>query len=670
MDAVTVSGQSAGLRVVAYPGEHKILLAMSLDDGKLDESSQNLAGFAIWRKPAGAAEQILSNRIAFTEGVSNATTAASRKWYDSDGAPFQKFRWVDVPPEGFDAPITYRVKALYFAGQGTSLKDGPEVSVTVAPAEARHANFHPAFTRGYIASQAYADQFHNADIRPKGAKMPDFDTKPYQAQYEWLGAGARTALFDFLADCDKDTSARIDVFAYDLDEPDVIAAICRFGQQGRLRAVLDNAPLHVTAKGGQAPPEVKAAAMIKAAAGDGNVKQGHFDRFQHNKVFIKRDAGGKAERVFFGSMNFSVRGIYVQANNVIVVDDANVAGMFASAFDEAFTDGVKAVPFRKNAIAKGYMVGSPNDTAQLPKFSLALSPHADNSVSLGPMADRIRQATSSVLFAVMAPTGGGPVLQSLRTIAAKPTVFSYGTVETDKGLAVQSPDGAMGDLTGFATLQKNVPAPFQQEFSGGPGMHIHDKFVVVDFNGQNPTVFTGSSNLAAGGETANGDSLAMIEDAEIAGMYAIEAVAMFDHYHFRKAMQQATKPQPLTLWYPGKPNAPLPWWKAYYDPTKIQLRDRCLFAGAPLPAGVATTKNVDWSAVDTAAGANAAAAKPPAKAGAAPATKKTATRGKAARKRPPAKKASPKRSPAAKKAKRKGATRSATRKGARPRRRR
>ena len=60
------------------------------------------------------------------------------------------------------------------------------------------------------------------------------------------------------------------------------------------------------------PPEVKAAAMIIDAAGADNVK--HFDRYQHNKVFIKRDASGKAERVIFGSMNFSVRGLYVQAN--------------------------------------------------------------------------------------------------------------------------------------------------------------------------------------------------------------------------------------------------------------------------------------------------------------------------------------------------------------------
>jgi uncharacterized protein with WD repeat len=146
-----------------------------------------------------------------------------------------------------------------------------------------------------------------------------------------------------------------------------------------------------------------------------------------------------------------------------------------------------------------------------------------------------------------------------------------------------------------------VPWPFTKEFDGGNGKHIHSKFVVVDFNADNPTVFTGSSNLAAGGEEANGDSLAMIEDAAIANMYAIEAVALFDHYHFRKKMKTATKANPLTLWFPGKPNMPLAWWKPYYDTSKIQMRDRCLFADIPLPAALQATKTVDWTALDAAA---------------------------------------------------------------------
>ena len=605
MQPLNIIKDNQGLRVVAYPGDNKILLAMSLDDTAINDGDRNLAGFAISRKHAGKDEQPLLNRISFVDGVSKDTTVKTRKFTPSDQAPFQKFRWVDVPKDGFDAPITYRVRVLYFTGQEYAMQPGPEVTLEVAPARRRHTRFRPAFTRGYIASQAYADRFQNRDIRPLGAKTPVFDTTPFKEQYEWLGADAREQLFSFIADCESDADARVDVFAYDLDEPDVIAAICRMGNAnpGRVRAILDDAPLHLPdKKTGEKPPEVEAARMIFAALGKANVKQGKFGRFQHNKVFIKRDAAGNGQRVIFGSMNFSVRGLYVQANNVIVVDDAKVAGMFAKAFDVAFANDVKAPAFKKDKISAGYMVGSAVDTPDLPKFSLALSPHTDSQMSLGPMMERIRHATSSVLFAVMEPKGTGPVLGSLRQIAAEPTVFSYGTVETDSGLAVQSPDGAMGVVTGFAFLAKNIPPPFTKEFSGGSGRHIHDKFVIVDFNAANPTVFTGSSNLAEGGETANGDSLAMIEDAAVANMFAIEAVALFDHFHFRKVMQTATKAEPLTLWFPGKEGQPSPWWKRYYDRTKIQMRDRLLFAGLPLPSGLAATKNVDWAALDKQAG--------------------------------------------------------------------
>ena len=642
MEATKFSADNAGLHVVIYPGDNKILIAMSLDDAAVNDSDKNLAGFAIWRTYDGKPEQNLPNRISFTSGVNDQTTAATREWTPSDQAPFQKFRWIDVPEDGFDVAITYRVQALYFTGQGFTTKPGPEVTVKAEPVRQLFTKFQPAFTRGYIASQAYADKFKNADIRPAGAKTADFDTKPFEAQYAWLGADARVQLFDFLADCEKDTTAKVDVFAYDLDEPDVIAAICRMGKQGRLRAVLDNAPLHT--KSGAI--EIEAAKMIIAAAGQGNVRQGHFARFQHNKVFIKRDSAGNAQRVIFGSMNFSVRGIYVQANNVIVVDDPGTAAMFAKAFDNAFTNDVKTAPFQADPISKGYMVCAAAASATLPQFSLALSPHGDANVSLGPMADRIRKATSSVFFAVMAPTGGGTVLSSLRTIAAQPTVFSYGTVENNKGLAVQSPDGEMGIMTSFAALIKNVPAPFKKEFDGGMGMHIHDKFVVVDFNAANPTVFTGSSNLAAGGENQNGDNLVMIEDAAVANMYAIEAIAVFDHFHFRKAMQQVTTAQPpLTLWYPGKPSAPTAWWKAYYDLKQIQMRDRYLFADLPLPPGLSATKDVDWSAIDAAPPAKAGGKNASAKGGKKASTKKTPTKKTPTAKKPSSKKSSKKSSP-------------------------
>ncbi|MEI9991306.1 MAG: phospholipase D-like domain-containing protein [Rhizomicrobium sp.] len=600
---------SGPLTVTAYPGDNAVLIAMSLADGAVDTQSKNLAGFAIYRKVGGAAEIAIPNRLNFTAAVTKDTTPEEREWTPSDQAPFQKFRWVDVLAQDFTSAITYRVVAKYFSGGGPAMTDGPSASVTVQPPGPAHGNFSVAFTRGYASSQAYVDKFQNKDIRPK-KKTADFDTKPYVPQYVWLGADARKHLFDFIAECDADRTAKIDILVYDIDEPDVIKAFCGWGTEGRLRAILDNAPLHTKA----GAVEIDVAKMLKAAAGAANVKQGHFSRFQHNKVIVKRDASGKAQKVLFGSMNFSLRGLYIQANNIMVADDATTAGYFADAFDAAWAGDVQTGAFTKAAIAQGYNTISAADSAALPQSSVALSPHKDDAISLGPVSDAIRAAKSSVLFAVMAPSGGGSVLDSLRVIAGAPTIFSYGTVETATGLAVQNADGQMGDVTPFAFLKDKVPEPFKKEWNGGPGMHIHHKFIVVDFNDAKPLVFTGSSNLAAGGEKANGDNLIQIHDPVIAGLYMIEAVKLFDHYSFRKHMAAATVVKPLCLWYPAMPGAGAPWWKAYYDKTSIRLRDRYMFADLPLPAGVAAVKSVDWSAIP----------KGPAKAGGTPAKKKAA----------------------------------------------
>ena len=57
---------------------------------------------------------------------------------------------------------------------------------------------------------------------------------------------------------------------------------------------------------------------------------------------------------------------------------------------------------------------------------------------------------------------------------------------------------------------KQVPPPFDREFTDGAGQVIHDKFIVIDFNDANPVVFTGPSNLADGGEAQHGDNLLAI----------------------------------------------------------------------------------------------------------------------------------------------------------------
>ncbi len=98
-----------------------------------------------------------------------------------------------------------------------------------------------------------------------------------------------------------------------------------------------------------------------------------------------------------------------------------------------------------------------------------------------------------------------------------------------------------------------LPPPFDQ-VPIPPGHEIHDKFVVCGLNGTDPVVYCGSSNLATGGEQANGDNLLEIHDADVATAFAVEALLLVDHYNFldryanpkapRAAPKSATKKAP------------------------------------------------------------------------------------------------------------------------------
>ena len=155
------------------------------------------------------------------------------------------------------------------------------------------------------------------------------------------------------------------------------------------------------------------------------------------------------------------------------------------------------------------------------------------------------------------------------------SLFSYGVAQRTGKLAVYKPDGSVG-LLPFAYLSSNAPAPFKSEWSGNAGNMVHNQFVVTDFNGTNPTVYTGSSNLAEGGEKSNGDHLIRIEDRKVAVVYAIQALLLFDHFHFRV---NAGKPGALQTLRLAKPPAEgeNPWFDAYYRPGHVKARDRELF---------------------------------------------------------------------------------------------
>ncbi len=565
--STVVTAQAGDLRLVVHRGDRAVLLAMDLPPDRVER----LAGFALYRKTPGHATTPLYNRLDFSYPITSATTPGQRRWHRSDRAPFQKFRWVDVPHDYRDGDYEYTATAMYFDGSG-KLEAGDSATVSVDIARPPADRLAVGFTRAYMSSQAYRDAFKNAPFHPTKGSI-DFDTGPYQKQYAWLGFHARELIQEFLAGCLADPTITVDVFAYDLDDPDTIDALKVLGP--RVRMLLDNASLHRDSVPPAKPRHVlETDAEAEITDAGGSVKRGRFSRFAHSKVLIAR-RNGTAVRVLTGSTNFSLRGLYVQANNVLVFDSPTVAGWFEDAFEQSWTAaGMKG--FKSSPIAQGWFE-LPDDG--LPPGAVAFSPHASADVSLRRVSDAVSGASSSLLFSVMGLRGGGDVLKELRGGMAKPGLFSYGMTQAGNAyMQLYKPGSTRAVRVTFAYLHGQVPAPFHAEISGGVGQVIHDKYVVVDFNGDDPRVYTGSSNLASGGEEHNGDNLIELRGSDVASLYAVEAVRQIDHFHFRAAMKGSTPSGPLVLKGPDRWHE---WVDPYYDPNDLKSLDRELFARIP-----------------------------------------------------------------------------------------
>lgn len=548
-----------GFTFKAYRGCASVMLAFNLED----HLTEDLAGFSVRRKAAGGSWEPLMNRLNFGSQYTVKTTAKDRKWTPSSEAPFQKFWWVDFPPEDEHGEYTYEATVMRFAKDNVENKLVAD-QIAAVPVELgpfQQGNVGIGFTRGYLSSQAFADKVKsgkfNAQIAPEPQTI-DYSTAAYKKEYEWLGFEARRMIFQFLEECLND-GAEVDLFAYDLNEPDFVRQLEKLGD--KLRVIQDDSKEHVGAKA----LEPKAMALLQKA----DKCLGKFGRYAHDKVLIKKQ-NGKAVKVLTGSTNYSITGLYVNANNVLVFDDPNVSELYEQVFEAAFQSQAKLAKFTSNTLSKKeFEFNSPG----LPHMFISFAPHANATTSLGRVVKEIKSANSSVLFAIMALQGTGQVLQQLKQIHGNAKVFSYGVTDSTGGAVVYRPGQKGGVLVPTPALTKNVPPPFVKEFTDGNAHRIHHKFVVVDFNDSDPVLFTGSSNLAEGGETHNGDNLLAIYDREIASAYAIEAIRLVDHYQFRAALQKATKAQPLQLG--GKASQ---WWKDSYNPKSMKYKERLLFS--------------------------------------------------------------------------------------------
>jgi hypothetical protein len=455
------------------------------------------------------------------------------------------------------------------------------------------------FTRGFTQSQAFVRHFGlKAIFRPKGKELL-FDTSKvsgknnegkaytFAQEYQWLGFTARERIFEVANEVLKNKQLHLDFFGYDLNEPDFMNILLELAKQGRIRVILDNAALHHNTKAPK-PEDQFEDLFNKEAKAPAAIQRGNFGRYAHDKVLIV-SKGKAAVKVLTGSTNFSVTGVYVNSNHVLIFNDPKVAATYAQIFQLVWDEKVN-VKFKKTPEAAKVF----SFTVGLPDTDITFSPHEDVDAqkNLDAMAARIgdeqKQKAGSVLFAVMGlDKGTGPVLPALKELHKDQNIFSYGISDSPGGIELYTPRKKTGVLVSGKPTATKLPPPFDQVPGVGIGHQVHHKFVVCGFNGKNPVVYCGSSNLALAGEEVNGDNLIAIHDGDIATVFAIEALTLVDHFDFLDRSATKAKVTPAKIKAASKQQQAVnagwflsttdTWAAPYFDPNDLKSVDRELF---------------------------------------------------------------------------------------------
>ena len=563
-----VSGGNAAalFTLKLHRGDGMTLLAMNWKGGK---PPKDFVGFAIeYKEPGGDRFFALKNRLAFrgTDGSVSPNALSTRL------SPIQKFRWVHFPRNAeLAGEFAYAVTPVFMNDKDElSYGEAQEADIELRR-ETYPDKLNVTFTRGFVSSQAFVDRYASAGPISKllPAKASDgLKFKPTHPKADealaWMGFEARSAILEVLDQAIADKTAQIRVVAYDLSEPDVVSRLERLGP--RLKIIIDDSKEHGKAGSG----ENQAARRLKVSAGPENVKRQHMLSLQHNKTIV---VDGKVKKVVCGSTNFSWRGFFVQSNNALILEGKGSVEPFRAAFETYWTQ--KPSNFGGTVSANWASLGLDGINARV-----AFSPHKSSNALLAAIAEDIGDRTSSCLFFSLAflYQTPGPCLNAIKKVSNNNKIFVYGISDRKVGgLDVQKPDGNVSPVFP-AALTKNAPKPFSEEPTGGGGIRMHHKFVVIDFDKPTARVYLGSYNFSSPADVKNGEHLLLIRDRRVAVSYVVEALRMFDHYHFRVTQQDAKKARrELALAKPPRSSGEEPWWAEHYRNAR-KIRDRTLFA--------------------------------------------------------------------------------------------
>lgn len=594
------------VKLRGYLSPTLVLLALDWDEGG---TRADFLGFAIKRSPGFRSvdgktqkdESWLPNRVTFDGPVS-----ANAADVDSDKAPIQKFMWWDARIDEPDRGATFTYTAYPVVGTPAHpriLTEAAGATTVTLPPHIKDG-IGTWFNRAVLSSQAFSRKLKAMKLSPTAAPPAD----KALVLREWLANDLHKAFGQVLGGASRAVGA-----VYHLtDKLWAIPRLSDFAQaQGEhsLAIVYDS---HII-PGKKAKPAMNGKPARAAVPAKPSPNQDVVDEHGHSIDFFPRDktsimhnkylasdgpdATGKPSRVLMGSANFTTEGITQQANLLHLFDSAPLAKHYAQRA-RALADNPK-----KGATAKLAPAWTTSISVGPAAVRLALSPEPGKiTKQIDTIVDAIKRAEHSVVFCIFTPTDKR--LRDACFGAAKRGLMMFGIVNNLSASGAAKTQAALDgkkEVTGpqLANMElyhrskknrdvidgeyfnaKTVPAGFDPELLNFPGekspgyapVVIHHKFIVIDGEGENPVVFTGSANMSENSEHNNDENLLEIKDRHVAGIYIAEFMRLYEHYRARAIFiddkQHPTRHRRLTL------ARDRTWADKYYDPSRPEERAR------------------------------------------------------------------------------------------------
>jgi hypothetical protein len=294
-------------------GDHTCLVWLPADGKPIPDCR----GFAIHRllKPDSSKPAVESYLHGFVGFSDDDKLDPNAPWK----FPLQRFLWWDylVAPGNV---VQYSIIPVCGPDKDyLALSNAAASAMTPPMAITGQASAHISayFNKGIVSAQWVSREL--AAIG-KNAKLNTLIAQPGNQLRNALSGLLRPQLLALLDDV-RNSDGEIYAALYELNDPELIGKLEVLGQKCHL----------ILANGAFKPPTndenkaVRAQLHGKVDLHDRMVPQGHF---AHNKFLVACDSAGKPQRVLSGSTNWTSTGLCTQANNGIIVDDADLGAFF------------------------------------------------------------------------------------------------------------------------------------------------------------------------------------------------------------------------------------------------------------------------------------------------------------------------------------------------------